>query len=161
MPAARIAAACLMALSLLAACGQQAPAAPASATTETSPSQSPTLRQDTPTLSQETRPAPDQPELEALSGRWISDDDPQAGMIITGDQLEMTYGGGTLNTEHLDIVETCGATTATKDIPLIKTTSGDGEALCYSVLEISDSKLVLSYLACGNTLSYSRARQAQ
>ncbi|MBR9806295.1 MAG: hypothetical protein GYB49_03590 [Alphaproteobacteria bacterium] len=161
MSGLRLAAACLIALSLLAACGQQAPTATNPESAETAPPQSQIRQQDASAPSEETTPAPGQPELEALAGRWVSDDDPRAGMIITGDQLEMTYNGDILSTDHLDVVETCGAATAAKNIPLIKTTSEDDEALCYSVLEASDTKLVLSYLARGNTLSYSRAGQAQ
>lgn len=158
MSASRLATASLMALSLLAACGQQAPSAPAA---ETAPSQSEASQKEDSIPSEESDQATERPELEALSGHWVSDDDSQAGMIITGDQVEMTYGGDTLSTDRLDFVYTCDGATATTDKMLLQLTPNDGEPMCYSVLDISDTKLVLSYLGRGNTLSYSRAEPSK
>ncbi|MDD5639223.1 MAG: hypothetical protein PHR47_00210 [Candidatus Pacebacteria bacterium] len=80
-----------------------------------------------------------------LSGRWISLDDEKSEIEFSGKKMidyyqgqKVSEGSFTVNGEYL-------------------TVTSDGDEYKYSIVEVSNDSLVLTYLSRGNTLKYKRA----
>jgi len=85
----------------------------------------------------------------ALQGKWISEDDPQS--IIE-------FDGNTKRDIYADEQVSEGTTTITSHTtnPSLFVTTEEGDVLEYSIVELSDTNLILRYLARGNTLRYKK-----
>ena len=76
-------------------------------------------------------------------------------MLVEGDQAAITYEGEDRNMEPIAVVDTCADAPAVEGLDLIEIGAGD-DALCYSVNDVTDGTLELTYLARGNLLRYIR-----
>lgn len=86
----------------------------------------------------------DSPDTGLLQGRWVAVDDPNSVIEIKDGKKIDYYSGEMMSEGVIDITGNSMIVT------------GEGEAYEYSILELSENKLVLSYLARGNTLEYAR-----
>ena len=154
MPFIRTTSASLLVLALAACGGADAPDTPAS--TETAPAATEATPATTETAPAETEKASaEESVIDRLQGEWASVDDLQAGMLVEGDQAAITYEGQDIEMVPLAVVDTCPDAPAVDGLTLIEIGAGD-DALCYSVNDVTDSTLELTYLARGNLLRYIR-----
>ncbi|MDD4409765.1 MAG: hypothetical protein PHW52_03900 [Candidatus Pacebacteria bacterium] len=82
----------------------------------------------------------------SVLGKWESLDDPASSIEFNGGKMIDYYQGEKMSE---------GAFTIKDDI--INTTI-DGEVMQYEIVSIDNDKLVLSYLARGNTLNYKKIK---
>ena len=89
-----------------------------------------------------------------LIGRWTSTDDPDAVIEFTADTYTDIYAGERLDSEAYTVSDGCDGTEA---MVFAFTVVTDGEPLCYSVSELTETSL--EYVMAngrGNALSYTR-----
>lgn len=86
------------------------------------------------------------------NGRWISTDDANAGIEIKNGKFIMFYKGSA--TDSSDIYEY--ELSENEGVEYITLTNDSGDELKYSILEYSEDTMIISYLARGNRLSYTK-----
>jgi len=116
--------------------------------------QSTTPDKDT-TVKKETVGDPLQ-KISILEGTWISTDDAKYSVQVKGNTWLELYDGEELDKFFFGFGDTCLANQDAKTNPngkYITVFDSDGNR-CYYIIKVNDSKLELSYMGRGNTLSY-------
>jgi hypothetical protein len=93
-----------------------------------------------------------------LEGNWVSTDDPNSELQIKGNNWVEIYKGEKPETTKFAIGDSCLAND--KAIKNAKgkyiTVFDKDESRCFYIVNVNDSKLELSYVGRGNTLSYKK-----
>ncbi|MBC8753784.1 hypothetical protein H2O64_03830 [Kordia sp. YSTF-M3] len=88
------------------------------------------------------------------NGRWISTDDANAGIEIKDGKFSMYYKGTETGAESIFDYEL----TEHEGVEYLTLKNDTGEELKYSILEYSEDTFIISYLARGNTLTYTKEK---
>lgn len=91
--------------------------------------------------------------LEKLQGRWMSVDDPNSVIEISGNRKTEYYEDQLMQTSEFEILDKCKSGFSKPDIE--GEYIDDGE-LCHKIDELTDTSLVLIYMDRGNTLRYKK-----
>lgn len=84
------------------------------------------------------------------NGRWISQDDANAGIEIKDGKLIMFYKSAEVTSNEVFDYKL----SENEGVEYMTLTDKDGEELKYSILEYTDDIFIMSYLARGNRLTY-------
>ncbi len=90
-----------------------------------------------------------------MQGVWQSKDDAKYVIEIAGNRLVDRYGAETTRVATLAFVNSCEGRPESAENRYFLVTDDDGP-LCYYLLSADDSELSYSYVARGNTLSFSK-----
>jgi hypothetical protein len=85
-------------------------------------------------------------DTNSLLGKWVSLDDANSAVEFNGSDMIDYYQGSKVATSSYKINGT------------VLVVISDGEEMKYEILELTDEKLVMSYLARGNTLTYKKSK---
>jgi len=88
------------------------------------------------------------------NGRWISTDDSKAGIEIKDGKIILFYKGTETSSNDIYNYEL----TEHEGVEYLTLTNASGEELKYSILEYAEEILIISYLARGNTLTYTKEK---
>jgi hypothetical protein len=88
------------------------------------------------------------------NGRWISTDDTNAGVEIKDGKFSMFYKGTETGADSIYDYEL----TEHEGVEYLTLKNDAGEELKYSILEYSEDTFIISYLARGNTLTYTKEK---
>lgn len=88
------------------------------------------------------------------NGRWISTDDANSGVEIKNGKFIMFYKGTETGPESIYNYEL----TENEGVEYLTLKNDSGEELKYSILEYSEDTFIISYLARGNTLTYTKEK---
>jgi hypothetical protein len=96
----------------------------------------------------------------ALEGNWISTDDPKSELQVKGNEWIEIYKGEKPETTKFATGDSCLANDKAKTNPKGKyiTVFDKDESRCFYIVNVSDSKLELSYVGRGNTLTYKKKK---
>ena len=95
-------------------------------------------------------------ERAAMQGAWVSADDPQSRIEITGSEQTDLYAGEPMGVSMLRLGAQCGETSG-GTLLTVQVMGGDPmDAQCFAVLSVDASRMELSYIGRGNTLTYVR-----
>lgn len=108
--------------------------------------------------SEKTDPKADQ--ITAMQGEWLSTDDAQSSVLVEGLIWTDLYDGQMMGQSVVFAGSGCadGSGEGVDTIELFVIGSADAGSLCYSVLSVDANRMELSYLARGNTLTFTRAK---
>jgi hypothetical protein len=95
-----------------------------------------------------------------LEGVWVSIDDSKSELEIKGNKWIENYTGEKTDTTKFAIGDSCMSNINDKANPNGRyITVFDGKInRCFSILDLNDSKLTISYVDRGNTLSYKKKK---
>lgn len=93
--------------------------------------------------------------LALMQGRWRSTTDASVVLEIDGDGVTTHYDGEPLGEESLAFVDGCPGAPGGEG-PFFTLSDETGDALCYHLTAVDDDLLEYTYLARGNTLTYTR-----
>lgn len=107
----------------------------------------------------ESQKEPDS-KTSALEGNWISTDDPKSELQVKGNEWIEIYKGEKPETTKFATGDSCLANDKAKTNPKGKyvTVFDKDESRCFYIVNVSDSKLELSYVGRGNTLTYKKKK---
>ena len=96
----------------------------------------------------------------ALEGNWISTDDPKSELQVKGNEWIETYKGEKPDVTKFATGDSCLANDKAKTNPKGKyiTVFDKDDSRCFYVVNVNDSKLELSYVGRGNTLTYKKKK---
>ena len=96
----------------------------------------------------------------ALEGVWVSLDDSKSMLEIKGNDWTDKYVGEKSFSSKFAIGDSCLADKNAKTNPKGKyiTVFDGSDKFCYYIIDVSDTKLNLSYVGRGNTLSYKKKK---
>jgi hypothetical protein len=96
----------------------------------------------------------------ALEGNWVSTDDPKSELQVKGNEWIETYKGEKPETTKFATGDSCLANDKAKTNPKGKyiTVFDKDDSRCFYIINVSDSKLELSYVGRGNTLTYQKKK---
>lgn len=96
----------------------------------------------------------------ALEGNWVSTDDPKSELQIKGNEWIEIYKGEKPETTKFATGDSCLANDKVKTNPKGKyiTVFDKDESRCFYIVNVNDSKLELSYVGRGNTLTYKKKK---
>ena len=96
----------------------------------------------------------------ALEGNWVSTDDPNSELQVKGNDWIEIYKGEKPETTKFATGDSCLANDKAKTNPKGKyiTVFDKDESRCFYIVNVSDSKLELSYVGRGNTLTYKKKK---
>jgi len=96
----------------------------------------------------------------ALEGNWVSTDDPKSELHIKGNEWIEVYKGEKPETTKFATGDSCLANDKVKTNPKGKyiTVFDKDESRCFYIVNVNDSKLELSYVGRGNTLTYKKKK---
>lgn len=96
--------------------------------------------------------------LDMMQGRWISTEDAQSKLDITGSLQSSGYGGEEPRQSLMTFPGACPDGGQTDGTTLVVQELGTPpeDALCYDILALSNDRMELMYLPRGNILSYVR-----
>ncbi len=96
----------------------------------------------------------------ALEGNWISTDDPKSELQVKGNEWIETYKGEKPDVTKFATGDSCLANDKAKTNPKGKyiTVFDKDDSRCFYIVNVSDSKLELSYVGRGNTLTYKKKK---
>ncbi|MEO9782583.1 MAG: DUF1036 domain-containing protein [Sedimentitalea sp.] len=94
--------------------------------------------------------------LMLLQGEWVSVDDPNEHLTISGSERTGHYDGSDTGTDYLSLQESCDDETGVG--PYLRATDrAHGDVYCYAIETLDATDLSLFYLPRGNLLEYQRA----
>ena len=95
-----------------------------------------------------------------LEGNWVSTDDPKSELQVKGNEWIETYKGEKPEATKFATGDSCLANDKAKTNPKGKyiTVFDKDESRCFYIVNVSDSKLELSYVGRGNTLTYKKKK---
>ncbi|MFZ4590613.1 MAG: hypothetical protein ACOYN6_06420 [Ignavibacteria bacterium] len=107
----------------------------------------------------ETGKEPDS-KTSALEGNWVSTDDPKSELQVKGNEWIEIYKGEKPETTKFATGDSCLANDKAKTNPKGKyiTVFDKDDSRCFYVVNVNDSKLELSYVGRGNTLTYKKKK---
>lgn len=96
----------------------------------------------------------------ALEGNWVSTDDPKSELQVKGNEWIETYKGEKPETTKFATGDSCLANDKAKTNPKGKyiTVFDKDDSRCFYIVSVNDSKLELSYVGRGNTLTYKKKK---
>ena len=99
-------------------------------------------------------------KISALEGNWVSTDDPASELQVKGNDWIEIYKGEKPETTKFAAGDSCLANDKAKTNPKGKyiTVFDKDESRCFYIVNVSDSKLELSYVGRGNTLTYKKKK---
>ena len=92
----------------------------------------------------------------AMQGVWVSVDDPQSRLEITGSEQTDIYGGEVLGVSVLTLSDFCGGQNGGVLLGVQQMGGDPADTQCFDVLTAEPDRLELSYIGRGNTLAYVR-----
>lgn len=94
----------------------------------------------------------------ALEGNWVSTDDPNSELKVKGNEWIEIYKGEKPETTKFATGDSCLVNDKAKTNPKGKyiTVFDKDESRCFYIVNVNDSKLELSYVGRGNTLTYKK-----
>lgn len=103
-----------------------------------------------------TRPeTPTDKMLGLLQGEWVSVDDPNEHLTVSGSERSGHYDGADTGIDYLSIQDSCDDETGAG--PYLRATdSAHGDIYCYAIETLDANDLSLFYLPRGNLLEYQR-----
>jgi hypothetical protein len=95
-----------------------------------------------------------------LEGNWVSTQDVKSQIQVTSGNWIETYDKEKPDTFKFGLGDSCLANPGAKTNPNGKyiTVFDSGDYRCFYIIDVNDSKLDLSYVGRGNTLSYKRKK---
>lgn len=95
-----------------------------------------------------------------VEGNWVSTDDPNSELQIKGNDWIEIYKGEKPESTKFATGDSCLANEKAKTNPKGKyiTVFDKDESRCFYIVNVSDSKLELSYVGRGNTLTYKKKK---
>jgi hypothetical protein len=96
----------------------------------------------------------------ALEGNWVSTDDPKSELQVKGNEWIEIYKGEKPETTKFATGDSCLANDKARTNPKGKyiTVFDKDESRCFYIVSVTDSKLELSYVGRGNTLTYKKKK---
>jgi len=96
----------------------------------------------------------------ALEGNWVSIDDPKSELQVKGNEWIEIYKGEKPETTKFATGDSCLANDKARTNPKGKyiTVFDKDESRCFYIVSVTDSKLELSYVGRGNTLTYKKKK---
>jgi len=96
----------------------------------------------------------------ALEGNWVSTDDPKSELQVKGNEWIEIYKGETPETTKFATGDSCLANDKAKTNPKGKyiTVFDKDDSRCFYIINVNDTKLELSYVGRGNTLTYKKKK---
>ncbi len=105
---------------------------------------------------------PDQPDpyatlRDAMQGEWVSTEDPDARLSVTGSEQQEIYAGEVTAVSVVTFADACPGGEKIGPVFFTQQMGGDLEDLpCYAVVGLTPDRMELSYVGRGNTLRYVR-----
>ena len=105
---------------------------------------------------------PDQPDpyaalRDAMQGEWVSTEDRDARLSVTGSEQQEIYAGEVMAVSVVTFADACPGGEKIGAVFFTQQMGGDPEDLpCYAVVDLTPDRMELSYVGRGNTLSYIR-----
>ena len=96
----------------------------------------------------------------ALEGNWVSTDDPKSELQIKGNEWIELYKSEKPETTKFATGDSCLVNEKAKTNPKGKyiTVFDKDESRCFYIINVNDSRLELSYVGRGNTLTYKKKK---
>lgn len=92
----------------------------------------------------------------AMQGAWVSADDPQSRLESVGSEQTDIYGGEVLGVSVLTLADGCDEAEGGVMLRVQQMGSDPGDMQCFEVLVADGTRLELSHIGRGNTLTYRR-----
>ena len=94
---------------------------------------------------------------DAVQGAWVSTDDAQSGLTISGSEQTLEYGGEAMEVSVMTFANACPGGEAIGPVFFTQMMGGDPmDTPCYAIVEVTADRMELSYVGRGNTLTYAR-----
>ena len=93
--------------------------------------------------------------IDKMQGKWQSQDDEAAVIEIKGDQFISWYNNEKMSSETLNFVSNSDEQAADPEGEYF-VVMDESDALCYHLSHVDEALLEYSYVARGNTLSYTK-----
>lgn len=94
--------------------------------------------------------------LADLEGTWVSEADSFDRFRVKGAERTSFYGDIPTSVEMLSIQSSCGDHSGEGPYLLAQSSDGGGPTLCYRILSLDESSLILAYLPLGKELRFNR-----
>jgi len=107
-----------------------------------------------------SQPAQKGVDAKKLIGKWVSVDDSKSEIEITDSKWIDSYESAIQFTNNYLVSDTCLKSVTDKPKPKgdYITVFDNTDTFCYYIVSLTDSKLELSYVGRGNTLTYTRKK---
>lgn len=93
-----------------------------------------------------------------MQGKWLSQDDAQSTLELIGSEETESYQGQTVATSVVTFADSCPGGEPTGPVIYKQQMGGDpGELTCFALVEVTATRMELSYVGRGNTLVYIRS----
>lgn len=94
---------------------------------------------------------------DAMQGDWVSVDDPLSKLVVLGSEETAVYDGEVLAVSVVSFSDACPGGEPIGTVIFKQEMGGDPMDLpCFAVLDLTASRMELSYVGRGNTLAYVR-----
>ncbi|MCX6159421.1 MAG: hypothetical protein WCK13_03905 [Ignavibacteriota bacterium] len=119
-----------------------------------------TSKKELPKETMKESPKEPDSKISALEGKWVSTDDSKSVLQVKGNEWIEIYNGEKPEITKFATGDSCLANDKAKTNPKGKyiTVFDNDEIRCFYIVNVNDSKLELSYVGRGNTLTYKKKK---